>query len=53
MLNKNLLTLTFVLLSLALISACQAAPPPFECKDELGCVTIKPDEPIKLGVLQT
>jgi len=34
------------------VVACQSAPPPFECKDVLGCVTIKPGEPIKIGALQ-
>jgi len=35
-----------------LLTACQPAPPPFECTDAIGCVTIAPGEPLKLGVLQ-
>jgi branched-chain amino acid transport system substrate-binding protein len=37
----------------ALLTACQSAAPPFECTDKIGCVTIGPDEPIKIAVLQT
>ena len=33
------------------LTACQSAAPPFECTDSLGCVTIGPDEPIKIGSL--
>lgn len=34
-----------------LIAACGEVSSPFECSDELGCVTIAPDEPLKLGAL--
>lgn len=34
------------------LSACQPTPAPFECSDAIGCVSIAPDEPIKIGVLQ-
>jgi len=34
-----------------LLTACQPTPQPFECTDAIGCVTIAPGEPIKLGVL--
>ncbi len=47
--NLTLLALTtFIVI---LLTACQSEPP-FECTDALGCVTIAPDEPIKIGVLQ-
>lgn len=32
--------------------ACQKADSPFECTDRIGCVTIAPADPIKLGVIQ-
>jgi branched-chain amino acid transport system substrate-binding protein len=35
------------------LTACQSGPPPFECTDAIGCVTIGPDEPIKIGAIQT
>ncbi|MGH6892432.1 MAG: branched-chain amino acid ABC transporter substrate-binding protein [Dongiaceae bacterium] len=31
------------------LAACEK---PYECKDEIGCVAVKPDEPIKIGVIQ-
>jgi len=37
---------------MVMVAACQPAKPPFECKDALGCVTIAPDAPIKIGSLQ-
>ncbi len=37
-------------LIVTLLTACQQTPP-FECTDAIGCVTIAPDEPIKIGVL--
>lgn len=37
-----------------LLMGCQATPTPapFTCPDPLGCVTIGPDEPINIGILQ-
>lgn len=40
-----------LLLCLVLFS-CGQEPPKPSCTDPLGCVTIGPDEPIKIGVLQ-
>jgi len=34
-----------------LMPACQADQP-FECSDAIGCVTVAPDAPLKLGVIQ-
>lgn len=31
------------------LAACEK---PYECKDDIGCVAVKPDEPIKIGVIQ-
>ncbi len=46
----------FTLLILALVGilpvSCQQTPPPFECTDAIGCVTIAPGDPIKLAALQ-
>jgi len=52
MLNPNYVTITIVFLSSIVIGACQQTPPPFTCEDQIGCVTVKPDEPIKLSVIQ-
>ncbi len=43
------LFLVFVLL----LASCQSKPVPFTCKDDIGCVTIAPGEPVKLAALQT
>lgn len=39
------------LLMIILLTACQSAPS-FECTDDIGCVTIGPDEPVEIGVIQ-
>ncbi|MGC9527017.1 MAG: branched-chain amino acid ABC transporter substrate-binding protein [Limnospira sp.] len=36
-----------------LLGSCEPSNQPFECADAIGCVTIPPGEPIKIGVLQT
>lgn len=42
-----------LILMLLWLTNCQTTTPvPFECHDVLGCVTIAPGKPIKLGVLQ-
>ena len=41
------------IVALLALSACQNAPPPFACTDAIGCVTIGPEEPLKLAALQT
>lgn len=43
-----------LLLSLLLILfiSCHEQAPPFSCTDPIGCVTVSPGEPIKIGVLQ-
>lgn len=41
-----------LVLILVLIGCRPGAPPP-ACSDSLGCVTIPPGEPLKLGVIQT
>lgn len=33
-------------------TACDKSTPQFECKDTIGCVTIAPGNPIKIGLLQ-
>ncbi len=52
MFQRNFFSLFVVVLVGILLAACQQAPPPFECTDEIGCVTIAPDESIKLRALQ-
>ncbi len=44
---------TLVLAGVLLLTACQSKEAAFECTDDIGCVTIAPDEPIKLGILQS
>ncbi len=43
----------FAIGALLALSACQSAPPPFACTDAIACVTIEPEEPLKLAALQT
>jgi branched-chain amino acid transport system substrate-binding protein len=47
------LTVYLAVLATVFLAACQSAAPPFECTDAIGCVTIGPDEPVKLAALQT
>ena len=42
----------WMVLAPILLVACQQSPPPFECTDRIDCVTIAPDDPVKIGVLQ-
>ena len=49
--NQNRLILSSALLVALLLAACQPTPLPFECTDAIGCVTIAPGQPLKLGVL--
>jgi branched-chain amino acid transport system substrate-binding protein len=53
MFNPKAITLYLALLTTLFLAACQSAPPPFECTDAIGCVTIGPEEPVKLAALQT
>jgi branched-chain amino acid transport system substrate-binding protein len=41
-----------VLLTTIVLTACQATAPSFECTDTIGCVTIGPEEPVEIGVIQ-
>lgn len=44
--------LLLVLLALTVLVACQRGSPPFACTDAIGCVTIQPEEPLEIGVIQ-
>jgi branched-chain amino acid transport system substrate-binding protein len=46
--NFSILLLTTVMF----LAACRKSQAPFECTDAIGCVTIAPGEPVKIGVLQ-
>ena len=35
------------------LAACSSSEKPFSCQDRIGCLTIAPQEPIKLGVVQS
>jgi branched-chain amino acid transport system substrate-binding protein len=39
-------------LAVALWAGCDQPAPPFECRDSIGCVTVDPTDPIRIGVLQ-
>ncbi len=52
MFRRNLVLYTIVLAITLFLTACQQSVPPFECTDAIGCVTIAPGEPLKIGVLQ-
>ena len=54
MFKRNPFTFLITALVSILLAACQQtqAPPPFECTDAIGCVTVSPGDPIKLAALQ-
>jgi branched-chain amino acid transport system substrate-binding protein len=41
-----------VLFTAILLAGCRASATPFACSDPIGCVTISPEEPVRIGVLQ-
>lgn len=43
--------LFIIVLTTIFLIISQKTTPPFECTDAIGCVTIRPGEPLKLGVL--
>ncbi len=49
---RKFLLFAVLLFAGIMVAACQQVPPPFECTDSLGCVTIAPEEPVKIGVVQ-
>ncbi len=53
MYNRMSPILFLFILPMIILAACQPAAPPFECTDSIGCVTIRPEEPVKLAALQT
>jgi branched-chain amino acid transport system substrate-binding protein len=40
------------LFTITALIACHSGPPPFECTDAIGCVTIAPEAPVEIGVVQ-
>lgn len=52
--KQTFIMLTFITFLSLMLVACQptVTTQPFECTDEIGCVTIKPNDPIKLGTIQ-
>ncbi len=44
--------LPLTLIPTLFLYSCSEQPPPFTCTDSIGCVTIAPEEPLKIGVLQ-
>lgn len=45
-------SLLLLLSAVFLLPCCRPAGPPFECTDAIGCVTVGPDDPIEISVLQ-
>lgn len=45
-------TLPFILISIFILVACQPSQTEYACTDTLGCITVLPDQPIKIGVIQ-
>jgi branched-chain amino acid transport system substrate-binding protein len=53
--KKKIYALIVYLLLQVILVSCQQTEPPqaaFQCTDAIGCVTIQPGQPIKIGVLQ-
>jgi branched-chain amino acid transport system substrate-binding protein len=46
---KKLAFVSLLLLVSMLAAACGPAAAPFECTDEIGCVTIAPGDPVRIG----
>jgi branched-chain amino acid transport system substrate-binding protein len=51
MAKRRCCTSFWIVLISALACSCRPTPTPFECTDAIGCVTIAPGQPLKLGVL--
>ncbi len=49
--KRTFSVLSFLVLASLMLAACQPAAKPFECKDTIGCVDLKPDEPIHIAYL--
>ncbi len=41
-----------ILILAILLCSCSESKPPFTCTDPIGCVTVAPGEPVRIGVLQ-
>ena len=48
----GILSLQLTLLVVLFLSSCTESEPPFICTDPIGCITVAPGEPIRIGVLQ-
>jgi branched-chain amino acid transport system substrate-binding protein len=51
MFNPKTIILSLAIVTTLFLVACQSGPPPFECTDAIGCVTIGPEAPLKLAAL--
>ncbi len=47
-----LLIFILILQAILIFNGCEKKPAKFKCKDALGCVDLRMDEPIKIGILQ-
>ena len=44
--------MVMVLPVVVIMAGCEKKLPEFECRDEIGCVSLSPGDPVKIGVLQ-
>ncbi|MCJ7823984.1 MAG: branched-chain amino acid ABC transporter substrate-binding protein [Anaerolineales bacterium] len=47
--KRTFLALSILLTAALVLAACAPAAAPYECTDEIGCVTYAPDEPIRIA----
>jgi branched-chain amino acid transport system substrate-binding protein len=47
--KRTFLALSVLLTAALVLAACAPAAAPYECTDEIGCVTYAPDEPIRIA----
>jgi branched-chain amino acid transport system substrate-binding protein len=47
--TKLLVTGLFVVAAVLLLAACQPAVAPYQCTDSIGCIDVKPGDPIRLA----
>lgn len=52
MFNPKTISLYLAIVTTLFLTACQSGPPPFECTDSIGCLTVAPGQPLKIGLIQ-
>ncbi|OGU57266.1 MAG: ABC transporter substrate-binding protein [Ignavibacteria bacterium GWF2_33_9] len=49
---KSMIPSVLLLILFSVFLSCGNRSPSFECADSIGCVSISPDDPVKIGVIQ-